>query len=567
MKFRLLLLLVVLLIPIIVNSQTLEVENTHPLSKDAKKGELYHFSFNEDTQEYLLIYSREKKKKTIYEIYKLDYNFNLLENETIEGTTEAREKYISAFPTYEAEEDWDNPSVLRVENNWGGNIVLRKGYLTRKWATATEYKGDYKYTTRYMKYKFNEEEKLSPKYEGELAEGLFDEKLPGFFKKIAIKAAKKLTLVDYITDEPVVEITTGAQNFKYASPWAKTRDYASASGDVVVIASNQQSDQKGKKTIVKYVVQKYSAADLSLLKTSEFAFDFPTYPLYKQHLSDGSIGFIFAPASYVKPVDPNLLSYHFVRVTKDAEIVDNIDFETKGGPWQIYSMSLTNNDEVYIFGQASLKKKEKEPQKVTAQLNKFDNLQVMKISDHKVDYITSVTIDELNEKLIIPGNQKKVKKHDDKRYWFAVEPVITSNGQLFLAANSGDMNAVYYYQFDDSGVFQGLYGLKIDKPKNSIEQGLVQLIFENPDKTMTCMIAEVDGEKKGRQLRYPKTSTLDTANHTLSDVQTFGYGKDKYYLDDGYPITFIDNFGKLTFFGRDKSNKNIWFGRIKLGAK
>jgi len=140
MKVRLLLLLVVLLIPIIVNAQTLEVENTHPLSKDAKKGELYHFSFNEDTQEYLLIYSREKKKKTIYEIYKLDYDFNLLENETIEGTTETREKYTSAFPTYVAEEEWDNPGVLRVENNWGGSIVLRKGYLTRKWATATEYK-------------------------------------------------------------------------------------------------------------------------------------------------------------------------------------------------------------------------------------------------------------------------------------------------------------------------------------------------------------------------------------------------------------------------------------------
>ena len=178
------LLLAAVLIPLIVNAQTLEIENTHPISKDAKKGELYHFSFIEETQEYLLIYSREKKKKTIYEIYKFDYDFNLLTNETIEGTVETREKYASAFPTYEKEEKWDNPKVLRVENNWGGSIVLRKGYLTKKWATATEYKGDYKYTTRYMKYKFNEEEKLSPIYEGELAEGLFDEKLPGFFKKI-----------------------------------------------------------------------------------------------------------------------------------------------------------------------------------------------------------------------------------------------------------------------------------------------------------------------------------------------------------------------------------------------
>ena len=356
MKTRLMLLLAVVLIPLIINAQTLEVENTHPISKDAKKGELYHFSFIEDTQEYLLIYSREKKKKTIYEIYKFDYDFNLLTNETIEGTKETREKYTDAFPEYVAEGDWNNPGVLRVENNWGGNIVLRKGYLTRKWATRVEYKGDYKYTTRYMKYTFHEEEKITPKYEGELAKELINEKLPKFFKKLAIKAAKILTLVDYITDEPAVEITTGVQGFKYKTLWQRTRDYASAKGDVVVIASNTQSDEKYKQAYIKYVVLKYSSTDLSLLKSNEFTFDYPTFPLFKQHLSDGSMGFIFAPAFFssktgqvFKNRDPNLLSYHYVRISKDAEIIDNIDFESKGGPCKITSISLSADDDVYIF--------------------------------------------------------------------------------------------------------------------------------------------------------------------------------------------------------------------------
>jgi len=563
MKFKIMLILLIIVIPLITSAQTLEAEKTHPLSKDAKKGELFHFSFNEDTNEYLLIYSREKKKDNVYEIYKFDYDFNLLKNETIEGTKGAKEKYTDAFPVYESEGKWNNPSVLRVENNWGGNIVLRKGDLTRKWATSTEFKGDYKYTTRYLKYTFNEKEKISPKYEGELAAGIINEKLPKFFKKLAIKAAKKLTLVDYITDEPAVEITTGAQGYLYKTLWQRDRDYASANGDVVVIASNVQSDEKGKQYYVKYVVSKYSSADLSLLKNDEFTFEYSTHPLFKHHLSDGSVAIIFVPASVYKPLNPNLQQYHYVRISKDAEILDNITFESKGGHWLVTSISLSANDDVYIYGQASLKKKDKEPQKEIPKLNKLDNLQIMKISNHKIDYFTSVTVDEMNEKRVTPGNQKKVKKHDNERYWFAPEPVVTSSDHVFLTANSAT-ETVHYYHFDDKGVFQSLYDVKIDETKNAIAHGLVQLIFENPDKSMTCMIAEIEGEKKGRQLRYPKTTTLDINSHTLSDLQTFGIDK-KFYLDDGYPITFIDNNGKLTFFSRDKSNKNIWFGRVKLG--
>ena len=55
--------------PSVVSAQQLEAENSHELSKTARKGEIYHFSYNEDAREYLLIYCRDKKKDSTYEIY------------------------------------------------------------------------------------------------------------------------------------------------------------------------------------------------------------------------------------------------------------------------------------------------------------------------------------------------------------------------------------------------------------------------------------------------------------------------------------------------------------------
>lgn len=563
-KLLILCLLTLFLGSSIVLAQTLEAEKSHEISKNARKGEIYHFSYNDDTKEYLLIYRRDKKKDYLYDIYKYDYDFNEIFHEEVEGTVETRKKYEWVFPTYFEEEGWNNPKVLRVENNWGGDIVLRKGYLTREWKTKVEDRGSYRYTTRYLKYDFNEEEKIKPKYEGEKAE--VDDRAPGFVKKMALAASSKLSLVDYMTDEPTVEVTTGPRSFAYPSIWARTRDYASASGDVVVVASNMQYDTQSKNTIVKYVILKYSAETLDQLKSSEINYDYPTFPMYKEHLSDGSMAFIFAPASYTKNTDPNLVNYHYVRVSKDAEVMDNISFDSPGGPWKIYNISLTNDDAVYIYGQASLKDMKKEPQKVYATMDKFDNLQAMKISKHKIDYITSVPMDVVNGQIRTPSNQKKAKPWGPKDFYLVPEPTITTNGDLIISGAFTDNGALHYFQFDNKGDFKTQYIINTDDPKKSSEFGFLHFLFENPDGTMTMLIPEIKDEKKGQQFRYPKTATIDLAANTISDVNSWGYGKkQEFYLDEGYPTTFINDGNELVFFSRDKSEKRIWFGRIKLG--
>lgn len=545
-------------------AQTLEAEKAHEISKNARKGEIYHFSFNEDTREYLLIYSREKKKETLYDVYKYDYDFNEILHEEIEGTVEARKKYEPAFPTYDDTEKWDNPKVLRVENNFGGDIVLRKGYLTREWAKRVEEKGDWVYTTRYLKYDFVEEEKIKPKYEGKKAE--VDERNLGFVKKLAASAAAKLTLVDFMTDEPTIEVTTGPRNFVYPSVWARTKNYTNANGDVVILAQNTQFDMQNKNTLVNYVVLKYSATTLEQLKSSEFTYEYPTFVMFKQHLSDGSMAFIVAPASYVKNNDPNPRNYYYIRVSKDAEIIDNVNFESKGGPWKITSINLTNNDEVYIYGQANAEKKDKEPQKVYQTLDEFDNLQVMKISGHKVDYLTSVSLEEANKLLQKPANQKKSRTFEEDNNYLIASPTITSDGSLLIAGAPKENEALHYFHFDSKGNFRAQYVVNIEDPKKTTLVGLMQFLFENNDGTMTLLIPELVDENKGQQFRYPKTAIIDLTAGDISELNSWGYGKkQEFYLDEGYPTTFVNNGNNLVFFSRDKSNKQIWFGRIKLG--
>jgi len=78
-----------------IKCQTLEKENTQELSKDARKGELFNFNYNEGDKEFTLVFKREKKKKSIYEIYQFDYDLNLLKNETLEESA-AQLRYPSA---------------------------------------------------------------------------------------------------------------------------------------------------------------------------------------------------------------------------------------------------------------------------------------------------------------------------------------------------------------------------------------------------------------------------------------------------------------------------------------
>jgi hypothetical protein len=83
---------------------------------------------------------------------------------------------------------------------------------------------------------------------------------------------------------------------------------------------------------------------------------------------------------------------------------------------------------------------------------------------------------------------------------------------------------------------------------------------------LTWLVYEIAGSTDEKALIYPWVAAIDIGKATVSDFQQYGYNKkEEFYVDNSKPIILIDNNQKAIFFGADKKNKEIWFGRVKLG--
>ncbi len=546
-----------------INCQTLEKESTQELSKDARKGELFTFNYNEEAGEFSLVFKREKKKKLIYEIYQFDNDLKLVKNEILDEGS-AKTSYADLLNTAgTGPEPWNNPTVVRVDPGLG-QIVLRQGTLTREWAKNVEEKGNYRYTTWYWKYNFEELQKVKPKFEGliDVPEGA-----PKFVIKMAQSAGEKVALIAYSTDEPGVEITTGRQSFVYGSLSARTKDYASATGDILVVGRSDQMDFDTKVPKQVYLLIQFSAEDLSEIHRESFTFEYSMDLAYKQVLADGSMALIFAPNAYpgMKNKHPNPTTWEYIRVNKDATIKDRILFDNTAGWWLIKNVVLMDNDDVYIYG-AGLQSKKEKHFSVAKLMSRFDNVQAMKISGGTVVYINSATLDAMGKKLQNPGNQKKAKQYQGKDMELEQISVVTGSGDLIFSGLAVDRSARYSFHFGPNGDFKGQYF--VGTIKQSKEHYNDHFLFENPEGgTVTYFMGENTGEDKGRILKFPRMATIDVANATISDINTYGFGKkQEYYLDDIYPFTFIDNGQRVVFFSRNAKDSEIWLGKIKFGS-
>lgn len=552
-------------VPFVIQAQFLESENVQELSKDARKGELMNFWYNPDTRNFVLVFAREKGKTIINEIYQFDYDLKLIKQETLDQTV-AKNQYPEALQTEkEPTEKWKNPKVVRTDPAITGQIVLAQGILTREWAKSVEDKGSYRYTTWYWKYNFNEQKRVTPKFEGlvPLPEGA-----PAFVIKMAQKAGEKIVQLAVSTDEPSMEVATGRQNFVYPSLWARKRDYAAASGDILIVGRSDQMDYKTKEPQQVFVLLKFSAEDLSQKHSENFTLGHVQDLAFKQVLSDGSMVLLFTPMGGpgMKNKDPNPANWHYVRVSKDAELMEKIPFESKGGLWVVQNAVLNNNNEVILYGAAVEKKKDKYFNMAggVAQ-SSFDNIQIMKIANGAVGYLTSVNLRDLATKIKKPGNQKKADSYAGTNFQMSSICTQTTSGDFIFSGQTADHAALHLFHFGPNGEFKGQYVVAVENQVK--EQPLDYTIFETPDKQSLCVyLAELIAVEKGRQLKVPHMALLDIGGATIANVNVYGFDKKgEYFLDDMYPVTLIDDGTKIVFFSRDRKDANIWLGRVKLG--
>jgi hypothetical protein len=561
-----------------VNSQVLEAEKSLALSKDAKKGNLGSFKYDDASKKYTLIFQREMKKETIYETMVLDYDFNMAsDNSESLGLTDASKKFD--FIEYD-EEKWSDPTVVRVDAKaWGmGNVVLRKGTISREWVkpsststTSGNWVTTYSYAG-YWKYNFNKTEEVTPKIDMSIS-NLISPKAPGFVRKMIENQAKKIFLVTYMTDEPGFDVQTGRRFYnprKLTSAYISGKKaFSKASGDIVVVGKQQVAWDTN--YISRFVALKYSAVDFSEKNRNMIEFRHPSDVVYKKLLPDQTILLIYAPLpkSYVKPgkPNPNPRAFTYIRIDKDANIKERIDFESPSSRWDIDTVEMTESGDLLLYGPASQKNND---DYFVEQYNpKYDNFQFMKISGGKITNIASTKFEDFEKKMQTPAGMKKVDPYEGKN--FKLNSIATAtNGDIFIGGQvyeGGKYGNLHLFQFSPDGSLKAQYGYKLQETGKEAEaNACLNTIFENPDQTYSWLIYELAGATDEKALIYPRMATIDLAKGSISGFKQFGVSKDQeFYVDNSRPVTIIDDNQKIVFFGADKKNKNIWFARVKLG--
>lgn len=556
-----------------VSGQTLEAEKTHELSKDAKKGYLASFKYDENAKVYTLVFVREKNKKTIYVTYKYDYDFNKTEELEEELTDlEASKKFDFVDFT---EEPWKAPTVLRVDGDgWNMNqVALKKGRIERRWIPASYTTvGNYTwYVPGYYKFDFEVEEKFKPKIEVELE---LDPRTPKAVVNMAKKAAEKIKMVAYLSDEPNFEVNTSrmyadlvGRNQGTMSHLGKSKSYQGASGDIMLLGYQEWYIQKD--VFRRFVALNIGVDNLSVKNQSLIEFEYMYMPIMTKNMPDNTMIAIFAPAGFYKNPgpNPNTRAFEFVRIDKQANVIERFSFESPSSYWKINDIVMYGED-IYLYGQASMEKNDKHYDKCGV-VTKFDNFQLMKVKGGKMEYITSTNMGEFASKLQLPPDVKKVGSYEGKD--FEVGPItITSTGDLFISGQEKD-GATYgninLFQFGPDGKLRAQYGYKLkETSKEATSQTTQHVEFENQNgKSLTWIVFEMNGTTEDKLLLYPRVATIDLEKAAVSAFQAYGYNKDQaFYVDNNNPIILIDNISKAVFFGADKKDKVIWFSRVKL---
>lgn len=504
-----------------VQAQVLELEKTYEVTGKSKRGQLAKVDFDAATGVYTLTYvTKSNDKVAKFQIYTFDKDFNFLN--MVEDEQEF-EKAKSKYKWFSYKGDLYTVEGLFVEPNMIGTLVLKRKKIS------------YKYDWLFLGYYKEVEilEKVKPKNE----EG------------------NKYFYLTHVEDE--------------------------RTGDVYILCG-----VKGKAVEMTQFkdlhLLKYNK-DIDLIKDLPIKFDFPQSLAFARYLdmkveddpdNPGVAGivFMFAPMGgqgMGKMADPDMNNYTYVHVDKDLNLVDRISVKSYASFWKIDEL-IKNNDDIYLYG-PSAAGKEKYFNTLTT-TSKFKAVQLMKVSNHKVDFLTETKLEEFQAKLKTPPSQKKSPEYEGKKFQVG-SYTIASSGDFFVMGQNFDPSSegnkykdVLAFQFDTKGALKTQYGVDTkESNKYAKAAGAPQFLVESNDKkSLFWVLQEITGfaESKGKVLSYPRIAKINIEQGTIGNF--LDLGGEEYYLDPKYPCLQTSKGSTVVFFGANKKGKKIWFARVKL---
>lgn len=564
-------------------SQEKTVELT---GKSKNKGYLGNVVVDDVKQQFDMVFvTKDKAKKVEYEVYQFDYDFNLINNfkESERKLKSKRDKTKIYKGDY-----WEVTGVT-ASPNMMGKLVLTKTQYVYEW---NWWNGGY-----------------------EITKNVLDKEKP---KEISGDGDGKDRKLFYTSHKDLTE-----------------------KGELLVLALVNKGIMNMYKEGSREYLLMHIDKDLNIIKKTPVKFDHPQALLYSKEVEETG-DWIMVFASYggqgmgkIQDPDPTKLTY--MRIDEAGNVAERFNFNTKCNEWAISDIYTIGN-EVFIYGAGNINKPEKNYTKFPfcismdamaspadaagreAQIEalKFGYLQVAKISNGKADFVSAVSIADINAKGIKPASQKKLREFDGKK--FILNGVnLTSNGDLFISGQDFKMvpNGKYsvrsyqdlmMFQFDKTGTFKRYYGVENTAKSSGIFGGgggksypSEFALYESPDgKNLfwnVFLVGDVDvdcsSESSTNYLAGTKTTTttcvytplyqgrigkIELASGTISDFTTFGgkeyylyvdledngKGKDSPYfsINGGKQLVYVARQRKGGIKGNERWGNSLWFGKF-----
>ena len=539
---RALLFLALFILHVQVNGQQLAAEKTVDISGKANRGYIGNVVRDDKTREIAVTYvTKSTNSKVKFEIYTFDYELNLKSDVVDEiELTKAKAKYS----WFKYKGDAYVVEGLSASPNLTGTFVIKKKQITYDWSWF------------FLKYKKSSKTLDKLKFEGE-----------------------------------------NGKNMYYISHYENDTN-----GEIIALAGEKGNASKD--PYLQFQKHHIFRVNASLQVLSDITVDLgnPHKLLYSAAVKDeqnpdadqADWVAVFAPMGgqgmgKFEAADPT--QYTVLRISPEGKLISQSKFTTKAHTWTITG-ALIDGQKIYLYGPGfskGLEKKFYEMAYIPNEADKFTDFQLVRVNATGADFVSVTSMEEFAAKTRKPDDQKKLSVYNGKKVDIR-DLSIGTDGKIYIIAQDFKtkddtppiFTDLYLFQFDQKGILLNSFGIDDDSRKGAIIGGGVadarfypssSTVFEGKDPSYiywmqfvphsTKCVSETHGTVKTtecRPLKYPRVIKLDVTKGSFVKIEQYGNGE--YFLNEDFPLIYIENNTKIIFIGETKTEKGLWVGKF-----
>jgi hypothetical protein len=535
-----------LLASIMAGAQTIDVEKTHEVSKEAMKGFIQSVELDKTKQQIDVIYRvRSKKKQMKFIDYAFDYNFKFIEQTEhivdLKGENLQADELTGKFKPKKFRGEEYEVTGLAVDPNMMGTLVLKKKVTKFSWNWF-----QLGYT-------------LNTTVAGKLKATTDDE--------------KKFFYWDHIEDN-----TDGTA--------------------MMLVGERAKIGGKGAEAYAHMMNYHFLRYNVDLKKLADVTINFE-YPqsvvatfgqpqLEDESKTDYIVVFATHKAKrYTGPKiwGPDATEYTYVRVSYDGKLLNRITFNAPNSIWRIDEVTFGPDGEVFLFGPANDQKDDFFQSKLeyVDEKTRWPNFQLAKFHDGKAQYISSSSMDEFATKLRPQPDGKKGDSYAGRRVTFSPAGVNPVTKEFFVAGQNYSMlrNAkgqitgrgyedILLFHFDQFGKLMSQYTM--NKKNKSIAMNENFFEFSTDGKTLYWSFFDNVDSRPVKELdliiekplAMPKMAKINLKEGTFEKYSEYGSGANfVHYAGILNYLKFTDT-NQVNYLGENKKGSSLWFVRVNL---